>query len=72
MSHHSARVLGLMAYESKDYRKAVELLDKALQEDAQDAEALFYRGLAGLYGLGAGPGEWWGVLSRMTLGDGHG
>lgn len=66
-SARSARSLGIIAYESADYRKAVEYLDKALDNDAQDAEALFYRGMAGLHGLlGKSIVRWWEVLAVIV------
>lgn len=47
----SLKDIGMTAYESKDYKKAVAYFDKVLEANSKDAEALFYRGMAGLRGL---------------------
>lgn len=67
----STRTLGALAYESGDFRKAVEHLDKMLEGDVGDADALFYRGMAGLKGLGLGDGIglWTEILESIAKGE---
>jgi tetratricopeptide (TPR) repeat protein len=41
-----ARTLGILAYRRQDYPKAVQFLKEAAQKQSDDAEALYYLGLA--------------------------
>lgn len=58
----SAHDVGFLAYESGDYRTAVAYFSRALEVDSGDSEALFYRGMAGLRGLGV---DWWDLLRNL-------